>query len=261
MISSVNLLYCSNSSAIPNTALGEGVNNANVDQTGTGTVVDNTKGFLIPTPIILARTNKPSIAALGSSRMSGNGDASRATSNDAGYARMFGPSFAYLNYGCGGDSVHGLVVGLKRFALAKYCSHLWIDPGLNDLISFAGSAAQMTGDIGTVAGRWPSLAKVIINNEAADTTSTDAWATTVNQTVAAIEAQRVILNTNINALVGYNQIVNANAFDGNGTNNQFWKNPAVGGSQFTVDGLHETTAALVAMVAANTFNPALVTNP
>jgi hypothetical protein len=266
IVPSTNILFCSNNNSIPNTVLGEGVNNANVDQTATGTVVDPTKAFLIPTPIILARTNKPSIAALGSSRMSGVGDASRATANDSGYARMFGPSFAYLNYGVGGDSTQAVATGangqnsLRRFALAKYCSHLWIDPGLNDLISFGRTGAQVLSDIAILSAKWSSLSKVIINDEGPDTTSSDGFATSTNQMVASIEAQRVILNSGVDALTGYNQKFLAAAFDGNGTNGQFWNNPAVGGIQATTDGLHETTAQLLSMVSAALFNPALVTN-
>lgn len=251
-----------NGSPKMNLALGDAVNNANVDQTTT-TTADSGGGNLIPPAAIIASTSSPSICAIGSSRMSGVGDTVVDSTGDSGYSRMFGGSFAYINMGIPGDvmSELGAGGGAKRIALAlQSCSHLWMDPGLNDLNN-AKTAAQVEGYISFVVNQWPSLSHVIINDEAAWTTSSDGWTTTSGQTVKSFEAQRVLLNTYIDGLAGYNQIVNANTFDGNGTNSQFWNNPVVGGSQFTADGIHENSPSLVTLAASARFNPALVTNP
>jgi hypothetical protein len=174
---------------------------------------------------------------------------------------MFGGTFGYMDYSISGDktaTVAGSGGATRRSILAQYCSHLWLDPGLNDLNTGA-TAASVETNLAAMAAAWPGgLGKVIMNTESAWTTSTDGWTTTANQTVASWEAQRVALNAWISALSGYNQIVAPDAYDGNGTNFQYWNNPVVGGSQFTADGVHENHATVVAMASANLFNSSLV---
>lgn len=257
-VNAVSIIF---SSRHINLTLGDAVNNTNADQTMSGTVTDNGNGSLVPVQGIVGTTALPSIGVIGSSRMVGYTDFTYDSTGETGYARMFGGSFAYMDFSVSGDktlSVAGSGGSKRRALLAQYCSRLWLDPGLNDISNGVTAASVMTSLSG-MASAWPGgLSKVIMNDEAAYTTSTDGWTTTANQTVSGFEAQRVALNTSINALTGYNQIVQTNTFDGNGTNSQFWNNPVVGGSQFTPDGIHENTAACIALKNSGRFNAALV---
>lgn len=246
-----------------NLALGDRVNNSGVDLTMGGTIVDNGGGSMVAPQGIIAMTSKPSIGIVGSSRTVGLGDLVVDSTGNTGYTRLFGDSFAYMDYGISGDQIIAIAgaAGASRIALINsYCSHFWIDPGLNDLNAGGKTAAQVMAAVTSLAtSSWNKpLSRVIVNDEAAWTTSTDGWTTTANQAVVGIETRRVTLNTSINGLSGYNQIVSPNPFDGNGTNFQFFNNPVVGGFQFTADGVHENSQALVAMAAAGLFNPSLV---
>lgn len=247
-----------------NAICGDAVNNSNVDQTMSGASVTNTAGnFPITAQAIVGTTTRPTIGTLGSSRMVGAGDAlGLDAGGNQGYTRMFGRLFGYIDTSVVGDT---LVVisgsgGAKRRALiAAYASHLWMDPGLNDFNFNSATPATVEGYITSMVSSWGGgLGKVIINDEAAWTTSTDGWTTSANQTVTSFEANRVSLNTWIDALTGFNQVVMPNQFDGNGVNFNIWNNPAVGGSQFTADGIHENTATDRAMAASGIFNPNLL---
>jgi hypothetical protein len=253
------LLFCAGDLEPPmNTALGDKVEQSVTNKTMGGTITDSGNGAIIPISAIVGMTKRPSIAAIGSSRLIGFKDNVVDATGDSGYARLFGGSFGYVSMGLAGDSMAAVVSsGAKRMALAQACaSHLWIDPGLNDL-NGGGTAANVLGYINTITSQWPDKSKVIINTEGPWTTG--AWSTTVGQTVKSWEAQRVALNTGIRALTGYNQIVEAADYDETARNSGFWKNPVSGGSTFTADGTHENSPTLIAMAAVGIFNPALVT--
>lgn len=260
------LMYLVKTNGRPlNTSLGDAVNHNQGDLTMSGTVVDDGSGSMIPVSGIFGMTRRPTIGALGSSRMAGKLDQTLDGTGLYGYTRMFGGSFAFLDLAVGGEQFVGVATStqgtLRRSLVNTYTSHQWLDPGLNDINSSVAASVVLSA-IDTAANAFPGgKSRTIVNNEAPWTTSTDAWATSVNQTPFAAEAQRVALNTGIAALTGYNQIVDAASFMSNGTNGSLWNNPAVGGSQFTTDGTHEISAPLVALAAAGRFNPALVHRP
>lgn len=260
------LMYLAKTNGRPlNTSLGDAVNHNQGDLTMSGTVVDDGSGSMIPVSGIFGMTRLPTLGALGSSRMAGKFDQTLDGTGLYGYTRMFGGSFAFLDLAVGGEPFVGVATStqgtLRRSLVNTYTSHQWLDPGLNDINSSVAASVVLAA-IDTAATAFPGgKARTIVNNEAPWTTSTDAWATSVNQTPFAAEAQRVVLNTGIAALTGYNQIVDAASFMSNGTNGSLWNNPAVGGSQFTTDGTHEISAPLVALAAAGRFNPALLHRP
>jgi hypothetical protein len=248
-----------------NTSLGDAVNHNLGDLTMSGTVVDDGSGSMIPVSGIFGMTRLPTIGALGSSRMAGKFDQTLDSAGLYGYTRMFGGSFAFLDMAVGGEGIVSVAQGaggaLRRSLVNTYASHQWVDPGLND-INAGTAASAVLAAIDAAAVQFPGgKTRTIVNNEAPWTTSTDAWATSVNQTPFANEAQRVLLNTGIAGLSGYNQIVDAASFMSNGANGSLWNNPAVGGSQYTTDGIHEISAPVVALAAAGRFNPALVHRP
>lgn len=90
------------------------------------------------------------------------------------------------------------------------------------------------------------------------------WNQTAGQvTQPAVEGFRVSLNTWINSLTGYNQIVDANSFEGTGHNFQYWNtlDGTQPGPAETPDGVHENTAILNLDVGKPIFNPNLITLP
>lgn len=245
-----------------NLSLGDAANNINTDFTMSGSVVDNGGGSIIPVQGIVAMTVLPTIGVLGSSRTAGKLDTTLDATGLYGYARMYSAAFGTLDYAITGDKstiVSTSAADIRKTLINTYCSHLWFDPGLNDINGSPGTASSVLAALDTVATAFPGgKARTIINNEGPWTTTTDAWATSVNQTPFANEAQRVLLNTSLAGLTGYNQLVDVASFMSNGANGSLWNNPAVGGSQYTTDGIHEISAPLVALAASGRFNAALV---
>ena len=255
----VGLFFQNTNVPVFNTSLGDSVDSGTSGNlTMGGTIVNSGVNQLVAPVAIVGPTNIPSIGIIGSSRFVGLQDTTPDATGDTGYCRMIGGTLPYMNMAIAGDtnaSVSGSGGALRRALVAKYCSHLWLDPGLNDLNGGASAATDL-GYIAAMANAWPSLSRVIINDEGPWTTSSDGWTTTVNQTAESWEAQRLALNSSIAALSGYNQIVKIAAYDT--TSGSFWKNPAAGASQFTPDGIHENSATCIAIAAAGLFNPALV---
>lgn len=257
-VNSANIFFCTAQTPTINTTLGDATNNSNTDQTMGGTITDDGADTIVGPCAIIGLTNQPSICALGSSRMIGYGDTTVDSTGDTGYARFFGGSFAYMNFGISGDTMAALVAaGPVRMQLARFCSHLWIDPGLNDFNTSASTEAQVVAYIQQLAQQWSYPGRVIINNEGPWTTSSDNWATVANQTATSFESSRVSLNAAIAALTGYNQIVKPAALDTNSGSTFAW---LVNGTAnyATPDGIHEQTAQLLRMLAVNPFNSSLV---
>lgn len=259
---SVGIYFNDTNNPTPNLALGDALDNSNTDKTMSGTITDSGTGTTVTPCAIIGLTTRPSICDIGSSRSIGYGDYVVDSTGDTGYARFYGGNFAYMNFGIAGDTIgESLTISAsKRFALARlYCTHLWLDPGLNDFNSNNSSAAQVEAWLTQVTQFWPQKNRVIINDEGPWTTSSNNWETTGGQTALSWEANRVLLNTWINALTGYNQIVKMDVLDRAGTSSTFaWKNNGTA-FEYTPDGIHETTAQLLILKAANVFNPALIT--
>jgi hypothetical protein len=257
-VNAVALQYCAaGGNPTPNLALGDALNSSNVDETATASV-DYGYGAIAPPLAIIAQTRLPSIGIIGASRAVGLSDTTVDATGNTGYCRLVGDSFAYTCMAVSGDTMAAQVSNSpKRLAiLDAYVSHRWIDPpGLNDFARGA-SAATVLQQLATLAARWP-LSKVIVNDEGPCTASTDRWATTANQKASGVEAERVALNTGIQALAGYNQIVRVAALATAAGSSFAWVNNGAAFG-FTPDGLHENTALLLAMKAANPFTPSLV---
>lgn len=237
---SARIIFCSANQARFNIAIGDAVESSSTDKSMGGVITDNGNNSIVPVAAIRGYTRRPSIAAFGSSRMIGSGDTAD-SSGDTGYARMFGGDFGYLNYSVTGRTFDGIAAGTRALAIAKAsCSHLWVDPGLNDFNSGA-SLADLQTDINTVIDQWPSRSRVIINNEG-------PW-TGKN---ATFNNKRFALNDWIDGMTGINQSVNAADFVETSHQSNVWKDG------YSLDGVHETQSALLAMVAASIFNPDLV---
>jgi hypothetical protein len=259
------LMYLVKTNGRPlNASLGDAVNHNLGDLTMSGTVVDDGSGSMIPVSGIFGVTRLPTLGALGSSRMSGKLDQTLDATGLYGYTRMFGGSFAFIDMSVGGEGIISVVQGaggaLRRSLVNTFASHQWVDPGLND-INVGTAASSVLTAIAAAAAQFPGgKSRTIVNNEGPWTASGDGW-TTDTQTPFANEAQRVLLNSGVGALVGYNQVVDAASFMGHGANGSIYNNPGAGGIQTTTDGVHEISPPLVALAAAGRFNPALLHRP
>jgi hypothetical protein len=173
---------------------------------GTITSTHDNVGF---SPVaIVGRTSDPSILAFGDSRCIGAYDLYNDASTNVGVGRIVGPSFPYINIGSFGDSAVNFATAGKaprRIELAQYCNHIVSEMGING-ISGGRTGAQVAGT--DLPACWALLqaaggpAKRIIQTTLAPiTTSTDAWTTTANQTVAAANQARIDFNNLVRAVL------------------------------------------------------------
>lgn len=174
------------------------------DLTMSGSVTQATSNLFTPCAIV-AYTGKKAVAIMGDSKPAGNGETSGTSTDgygDAGYAaRAIGPVAAYLNLASQSDDLNHFVTAgnrVNRTALAAYASDMVWDYGTNDL-SGGRTSGQIAADYATSLALFTTQ-RHWINTLCPRTASTDSWVTTGNQTAAATEAARLVVNTNIRAL-------------------------------------------------------------
>ncbi len=239
-----------------NLSLGDALvvgNSGVADQTvSCGTVTDGGTFTSIPplaviAPIALTPVKLPSVCILGDSIAIGvNNDFAPNSVGDSGeIAPSIGPSFGYSNMGVNGETAANFVsTHTNRAAVLQYCSSTIVQYGINDL-QFGASVAALQASLTTIYGLAPGGATVFQNTLIPFTSSTDGWATTVNQTTSAFESNRVAFNS---ALTSASFGPNGGYFDpqpvvGTSTNNSLWKAgagfPAC--SPWTTDGVHPST--------------------
>ncbi|WP_354258090.1 hypothetical protein [Bradyrhizobium sp. F1.13.3] len=144
--------------------------------------------------IIAARTRKPSILVIGDSKGYGENDTGD-TSGDIGEVqRWISPSFANACWAIRGrDASQFNANSAIQASMASFFTHLINEDGINGFIH-GRSAAQIAIDTDTLAARFPTLKKLLVTILPAPT-STDSYATLVNQTPPSYEAGRVTENT------------------------------------------------------------------
>lgn len=110
---------------------------------------------------------------------------------------------AVMNFGCGNlraDQDTNVNLMQARLAFARRMTHVVIALGTNDLVA-SRSSAQLQADLLTHITAYAATgARVLIATIPPNTTSSDNWRTTGNQTVLASEAARVAVNTYIRTL-------------------------------------------------------------
>lgn len=195
---------------------------------------------------IIAKTRRPSVYLLGDSRQHGTQD-DNSTSGDLGeIAKSIGPYLAYGNYGISStkmsvwNSSHA-----NQLALSVYYTSVALQMGINDIY---GGATAIT----VLAARLTALAlfpgkKVVESTLPPETTSTDGWATTINQAQvsAPANAQRVLFNNAVRAGGrGFNGYLEIADVVESARDSGLW----VPG--YTTDGIHEVAAANLAIKAA-----------
>lgn len=214
------------------------------DLTMGGTIASNNPQVRFTPSAIIGMTTRASIAICGDSKAAGALD----TYSD-GYMlvgeieRSVGKTFAFTNLSNGGERINDVATGqaAKRIPLIAYASHVICQYGINDL-TMPRTAAQILADIATFKSLLPSSKPFIQGTVAPGSTSTDAWATTINQTTFTSNPARITLNASIRtclagAIDGYVEISDAVE---SVRDSGLWKAPG-----YTVDGIHEIQAAAI----------------
>lgn len=198
-------------------------------------------------PLVFAQTTiNPSVAIIGDSKQEGNaGSESYAnTSGDIGEtARCIGPSLPYTNFGKGNDAANRFLNNgyTLRLALKDYFSHVACNYGHNDINTLGRTPAQVYADLVAIRALYAPL-KFYQLTIGPNASSSDSWATIVNQSADADNADRITLNN----------LIKGGGFDGNfdictvleNTPNSDGKWIVTGAANYaTADGVHESTAA------------------
>ncbi|MBJ7479268.1 SGNH/GDSL hydrolase family protein [Rhodococcus sp. (in: high G+C Gram-positive bacteria)] len=190
------------------------VADADLTAQGSGAVADSSTALYAPSAIIgLPSRPVPNVAIIGDSIANGIGDGGSSTDNrgiqadgtQGGFiARAFHAKVPCMILARAGERAQGFVFTSshhRRLGFVGGFSHALVEYGRNDL-SQSRTASQVKADLVALwkllAGRGMIVRQTTITPQ---TTSTDAWATTQNQTIAnaSQETVRVEVNTWIRA--------------------------------------------------------------
>lgn len=184
------------------------------------------------------------IALLGDSRTQGAHDLADNSTDRGNLARSVGPLHAYLNLAIGGDDQASFLFSHSfRAALAKtYCTHVIDEYGVNMIFNrnFTATNTYAYKQRMQYLFNKPYLSTSLEPN----TSSTDLWATTANQT--NLHPEIANYNTIIRALPNFVEISTPVS---DGTTPTKW---AVNGTAnfVTIDGLHENQNGYIAVASA-----------
>lgn len=217
-------------------------------------------GVVFRPAAIIGQASRPSLFIIGDSRC-GNGAAydNNTLFNYAGglgeVERATLKSFASFNASVSGERMHYVANtnnASKRILMSSYCSHIIVQLGINDFSTY--SAATHIANLFTFlakCGNKPTFVCTV----APYSTSSDSWATTVNQVAhAGSNTNRVTYNDAVRAglaspVVGVIEIADQVE---SARNSGIWK---VTGSAngYTSDGLHENNAMCNLIENSNAF--------
>lgn len=157
---------------------------------------------------------QPCIALVGDSITAGKGDPAPANADQGpgGWAvrtlssdgsGRYAPSVPFVQVSISGESANNWATPAKRRARMKQieeagCTHAFVTLGVNDIVGSTVAVLQAAMlNVGTaLAGR---RMRAYASTLTPTTTSTDSWATTAGQTVAAGESKRVAYNAWVRA--------------------------------------------------------------
>lgn len=237
-------------------------NGTTPDLTMAGTVTDGGTGAFIYPVAIVATTTQPTFLCYGDSRTLGSGMTPDANGNQGQITTSLGASYGFINASVSGSQISASnLAGQQRLRLSAYCSHVIFGFGVNDIRSGGGnrSLVQFQGDVGTFSKLFSSKGLSLCTISPV-TTSTDAWATAVNQTVDSQSGVITNANTWLKTVpspfgAGYVSPFTFcsdidNAVEDAGAAGK-WKSPG-----YTADGLHQNATAVAAIVAGGTITGA-----
>jgi hypothetical protein len=231
-----------------NSFLGEAISlqgGAQSDLTMGGTIANNFSASMPPLAII-GQTTKPSVIIVGDSIAFGQNDVEDTSNTATGYnakvgiiARSLG-SIPFLNLSASGITTQGWVTASpgKKLFLTK-SSHIAEQIGINDL-SAGRTSAQLLSDLATVRAFYGTQ-KIFRTTITPKSGSTDAWATTGNQTPdASSVAQRTVFNNAVRAgSAGASGFYDVASVLETSQNSDIWIAPPAA----TTDGTHPTLAS------------------
>lgn len=190
---------------------------------------------------IVAPTSQASLILIGDSRVYGINDSFTSTSGDKGeLERPIGPLYAYTNISQPGNSLLNFIAShTNTVALAnKYYSSVVLELGVNDIIANSQSAAQVTTSYNTALSYFITP-NVYLITLPPDSSSTDSWATLVNQTTNATNNIRVSVNTSNLTRSGFAGCIDFNSIaEDSGLVGKWIVNGSA--NTYTSDGLHES---------------------
>tara|TARA_R110000868_G_scaffold230335_11_gene483506 strand:+ start:908 stop:2089 length:1182 start_codon:yes stop_codon:yes gene_type:complete len=187
---------------------------------------------------IVGPTTRPSIVSVHDSRGNGGTMTSNSTTYTGEVQGAFGPRFGFMDLSRGTQQAEQIAGAgfTKRKAYLIHASHGICGAGVNDMVTNGRTAAQVAGYRQTIIGFAPKL-KWLETTIAPVTTSTDSWATTANQTVTSINAERILFNQRVRAgNAGFDGFIDIADLLESARNSGFWK------PFMTGDGLHAVNA-------------------
>jgi hypothetical protein len=217
-------------------------------------------GSVIVPLAIVATTNQPAVCFIGDSISSGTTPGFLPDGTSGITAPLVNGSFGTIDISHGSMSAtlfSAVASTAPKLALYQYCTILLDQLGINDV--GASGAAAIEASMQTIYSAFSANSappgQIVKTTLTPHTTSTDSWATTVNQTVisAPAETSRTQLNADIRAKTFFTgDYLDVAAVTGTPTPNfQFWRNPVshpsgcpLGpGFAWTDDGLHPNACA------------------
>lgn len=235
------------------------------DKTMGGTIVDNgaaTAPIFSPTAIV-SNTVRPSVLIIGDSRDWGFNDTYDSSGDLGDLARSIGPTWGYINAGCAGDTFSGFITAhTKRVALATYVSHVIIGDAINGLRAGGSgqnkTAATVLGELQTVLGYFSTKRCYTSTCGGPNSTSTDNFATTANQTVNTNSAQITAYNDAIRAgvanSVGFFEI--ADQVESARNSGKWWVTGVANAT--TADGLHSIQSGYLRIKNSAAIDPSIL---
>jgi len=188
---------------------GEGV--ASGGQIGSSITASATRGYTpwAITGLPVNASGSPVVLVIGDSRSVGFGDANGTGDAYGAHRRSFDGNLSYQCIGLSGSSVsNGQTVSqlAVRMAVADAAAVMYdaalVIWGINDLMGAASAATLQTRLTNLYTILRARGLKVYATTMEPVTTSTDAWATTVNQTPATYNADRITVNNWIRSGAG-----------------------------------------------------------
>ena len=167
---------------------------SSADKTLAGTMTPNAVSHVSPVAIIGdAGMGLAFVCLVGDSIMAGLGDYDNIVDFGRGFGRRaMGNVIPYVNIALSGDSL--TTAKPFRYLLTQGCTDVLSNMGTNDVKNGSTLAIIQASMIASWIALGAFGARVWQTTITPQTTSTDAWATTANQTVTAHEAVRVGLN-------------------------------------------------------------------
>jgi hypothetical protein len=166
---------------------------SDVTMGGTITTHPATTASISPMAIIGA-TTRPSVLIVGDRDQSGELDATYSATGDAGYvAKSISATHSYINASGAIEKPTTFAARfVKRMGLAAYCSHVIVGMTAQDLTGGTPSFETVLAAFQSVWKTFSDIGKVVSQTTAMPfATSTDAWATIINQTPNATAKPRI----------------------------------------------------------------------